>query len=370
MIDVFLFIISCGTSITFLAPRLFRLCDSLCVRQRIHASSNLRTQLVKVKTRQSTPIDQFFDTLARSIRSHQPARDALLHLAHLLPNAPEWSDFVQLLHDEVHLAELVNSLRTSRNEHAHLLATAFANDNFSPEALEHAAHLVREHRHVKQSLVVATSQARLTMRLLTVLPFAVLIIGVCVSSTMRSVLLSPVVVAVLTIGIVLNRMGAWWVARSIQRSIHQFQLPESVALIESLCVSLRAGHSPIQACLSWNSINSLGHKVAQLLREGATLAEALQPLVETNQQFDAFVAHTLANAHSDGLPIHSAASLLATEARAAQRADVESCVRQLPTRLSLPLVFCVLPSFGFLTLAPLLLAHLSRFGSTLPSPIS
>lgn len=370
MIDVFLFITSCGTCIAFLAPRLFRWCDSLCARQRIHVRSRPQTRHVRAKSQNSAPIDQFFDSLARSIRSHQPARDALVHLAHLLPNAPEWSAFDQLLHDDVHLAELVDNLRASRSEHAHLLATAFANDNFNPEALEHAAHLVRERRHVEQSLVAATSQAQLTMRLLTVLPFVVLIIGVCVSSTMRSVLFSPAVVAALTIGIVLNRAGAWWAAQSIHRSIHQVQLPQSVALIESLCMSLRAGHSPIHACQSWHSINSLGHKVAQLLHEGATLPEALQPLVETNQQFDAFVAHTLANANNDGLPIHSAASLLATEARAAQRADVESRVRQLPTRLSLPLVFCVLPSFGLLTLAPLLLAHLSRFGSTLPSPIS
>ena len=370
MIDAFLFIITCVTFSTFLAPRLFRWCDSRRARTRIHIGSHPHAQRVKVERQHSAPIDQFFDALARLIRSHQPARDALLHLAHLLPNTPEWNSCVLLLQKDVHLAEIISSLHAWGDEYAHLLATAFTTSNFSPEALEHAAHIVRERRHIEQSLMVATAQARLTIRLLTVLPLAVFIIGVLASSAMRSVLLSRAVIAVLTTGIVLNRMGAWWAARSIYRSIHQRRLPQSVALIESLCVSLRAGHSPTHACLSWHSINSLGQNVAQLLRDGAPLPEALQPLVATNHQFDAFVAHTLTNAHTDGLPIHSAASLLANEARNAQRADVESRIRQLPTRLSLPLVFCVLPSFVFLTLAPLLLAHLSRFGSSLPSPIS
>jgi hypothetical protein len=43
-------------------------------------------------------------------------------------------------------------------------------------------------------------------------------------------------------------------------------------------------------------------------------------------------------------------------------------VRQLPTKLMLPLVLCVLPSFIFLTVIPLILANLSQFTFS-PPPI-
>ena len=354
----------------FLSPRVFRWSDSSCTRQRLRTNSVPQVRRQVTTHQQSVPIDQFFDSLARSIRSHVPPRDALLKHAHLLPNTSVWVDLVTKLHSDLHLSSSIEGLRSTHDEDGQLLAMAFAANGFSPDALEYAAHLVRERYHVAQSLVVATAQARLTMRILTTLPFAVLIIGAVASSSVRSVLLSPAAIVLLGVGLLLNRLGAWWVAQAIRRSINLRQLPQSVPLVESMCVALRAGYSPTSACVAWETINSLGQHVAQLLHEGATLTEALRPLATTDQQFDSLVAHTLATAHIDGLPLHTAASLLATEARKCQRAEVEAQVQQLPTRLSLPLVFCVLPSFGLLTLAPLLLAHLSHFSSALPSPIS
>ncbi len=370
MFELFVFFCTCSTVTAFLSPRVFRWSDSSCTRQRLHTNSVPQARRQVTTHQQSVPIDQFFDSLARSIRSHVPPRDALLKHAHLLPTTSMWVDLVAALHRDVHLSSSIDDLRSTHHEDGQLLAMAFATNGFNADALEYAAHLARERRHVERSLIVATAQARLTMRILTWLPFAVLIIGVLTSSSVRSVLPSPAAIVLLGLGILLNRLGAWWVTQSIRRSIHLHQLPQSVSLVESLCVALRAGHSPMSACAAWETINPLGQHVAQLLREGATLTEALRPLATTEQQFDSLVAHTLATAHVDGLPLHTAASLLATEARKCQRAEIETHVQQLSTRLSLPLVFCVLPSFGLLTLAPMLLAHLSHFSSALPSPIS
>lgn len=370
MFELFVFFFTCSTVTAFLSPRVFRWCDSSCARQRLRTNSVPQVRQQVTTHQQSVPIDQFFDSLARSIRSHVPPRDALLQHAQLLPNTSVWADFVAALHRDLQLSSSLESLRSTHDEDAQLLAMAFAANSFNPDALENAAHLVRERRHVERSLIVATAQARLTMRILTWLPLAVLIVGVFTSSSVRSVLPSPAAIVLLGLGLLLNRLGAWWVAQAIRRSIRLHQLPQSVPLVESLCVALHAGHSPVSACMSWETINPLGQRVAQLLREGAALAEALRPLVSTEQQFDSLVAHTLATAHLDGLPVQTATSLLATEARKRQRAEIETQVQQLPTRLSLPLVLCVLPSFGLLTLAPMLLAHLSHFSSALPSPIS
>lgn len=370
MIEVFAFFITCGVLTTFLTPRVFRWSDSVCARKRFNQSTQPNSQYAKIALQSSLPIDQFFDSLARSTRSNQPTRDALMQHSHMLPNTSEWAAFTSRLHDDSQLTSLMGELRASRDEDQRLLTMAFVEGSFSPDALEHASHIVRERRHIEQSLVVATAQARLTMRILTLLPIAVLAVGIITSSAMRSTITSPAVAVLLILGFLLNRVGAWWVSQSVRRSLHLHQLPQSVALVESLCVAIRAGHSPTNACLSWEFINLLGQQVAHLLNEGATLAEALRPLTTTQHQFDSNVAHTLTQAHSDGLPLHSSASLLVNEARSIQRAEVESQVRQLSTRLSMPLVLCVLPSFCLLTLAPLFVAHLSRFGSSLPSPIS
>ena len=370
MFELFVFFFTCSTVTAFLSPRVFRWCDYSCARQRLRTNSVPQVQRQVTTHQQSVPIDQFFDSLARAIRSHVSPRDALLKHAQLLPNTSVWAEFVATLHRDLQLSSSLESLRSTHDEDGQLLAMAFAANGFNADALEYAAHLVRERHHIERSLIVATAQVRLTMRILAWLPLAVLIVGVFTSSSVRSVLPSPASVVLLGVGLLLNRLGAWWVKREIHRSIHLHQLPQSVPLVESLCVALHAGHSPTSACVLWETINPLGQRISQLLREGATLTEALRPLATTEQQFDSLVAHTLATAHVDGLPLNTAASLLASEARKCQRAEIETQVQQLPTRLSLPLVLCVLPSFGLLTLAPMLLAHLSHFSSALPSPIS
>jgi tight adherence protein C len=74
-------------------------------------------------------------------------------------------------------------------------------------------------------------------------------------------------------------------------------------------------------------------------------------------------AHTLvdglAAADRDGLPLAPVLDRLAGEARVQRRRRADTAARQLPVRLSLPLVLCTLPSFVLLAVAPLLLAALS-----------
>ena len=71
------------------------------------------------------------------------------------------------------------------------------------------------------------------------------------------------------------------------------------------------------------------------------------------------LADGLAAADRDGLPLAPVLDRLADEARQHRRRQADTLARQLPVRLSLPLVLCTLPSFVLLAVAPLLLAALS-----------
>lgn len=368
MFNACVFLLVTGVCVWCFTPRVFRLADTWCARQR--ALPHERAMPVAPRSSSHHLPEEFFDAMARSLRRHMATREALLEHAHLLPPEPLWNQLYSQLHSDVSVEEALQTLRQSGNETATLLAMCAASGGLVPEALDHAAHILRGHRHAQQSLHTATAQARLTMRLLTVLPFAVLAIATVVSSSVRSTLLSPAVLCAIVFGIALNRLGAWWVSVVIHRAATTNTLSESVALVDALCVAVQAGHTIIEACMLWGSINAVGARIAQHLLHGATLHQALQELVQSPHASDTVVAHTLIAAHADGLPVHSTAALLAAETRKTQQARFQTSVQQLPTKLSLPLVLCVLPSFGLLVLAPLLLAHLARFGSILPSPLT
>jgi tight adherence protein C len=55
-----------------------------------------------------------------------------------------------------------------------------------------------------------------------------------------------------------------------------------------------------------------------------------------------------------GAPLADALARLATEVRADRRRRAEEAARRIPVKLLFPLVCCVLPAFGLLTLAPLI----------------
>jgi len=66
-----------------------------------------------------------------------------------------------------------------------------------------------------------------------------------------------------------------------------------------------------------------------------------------------------AAADRDGLPLGPVLERLAADARAQRRRNLDAAARQLPVRLSVPLVLFTLPSFVLTAVVPLLLAALS-----------
>lgn len=101
------------------------------------------------------------------------------------------------------------------------------------------------------------------------------------------------------------------------------------------------------------------HAVHRGVLDGRHFADAVQQLPAALGPRAVALADSLAAADRDGLPLAPVLDRLAAEARQQRRRHADMLARQLPVRLSLPLVLCTLPSFVLLSVVPLLLAALS-----------
>jgi tight adherence protein B len=367
--------------IWFSAPRFFHLFDVSEMQRRLHSDDFIR-EVAKSshpssgQQRETSPEHDFAalcESLARTTRSGTAPHDALLTSLQRHPfQHPCW---LLLLDDVTAMRSCESALATAREsaqpdsndaQCISLLQSAMVHGNFVPSALDHASSVLRDHAACNAELAVAASQAQLSARLLSALPFLLLGGAILVSSQFRSSLWSPIVLCPLLVGVVLNRIGWRWITSLITRAVHD--QPDDIGqLTEHLCVSLRTGLSMTLACERWRSVSPLGSSVADLISAGAPLEEALLPLANLHPITGKNLGHTIVEAERDGLPILDTVTRLATDHRNERRRQIDTRIRQLPTRLSIPLVLCVLPSFLLLSVAPLVLASLSHLSVSLPS---
>ncbi|HEY4331234.1 MAG TPA: type II secretion system F family protein, partial [Ilumatobacteraceae bacterium] len=76
------------------------------------------------------------------------------------------------------------------------------------------------------------------------------------------------------------------------------------------------------------------------------------------------LADALALSDRYGTPLAATLDRLADEARAQRRRAADATARQLPIKLSFPLVGCTLPAFVLLTIVPLMAGTLSSLQTT------
>ena len=363
-------------------PRFFRLVDMHEMQRRLN-DADLMTEDVKpplALPRQLridiSPVLDFAalcESLARATRSGASPHDALLvslqrHQFHHLCWSALFDDVAALQSCDSSLATARESVEPRSNDAQclSLLESAMVHGNFVPSALDHASSVLRDRAACSAELAVAASQAQLSARLLSMLPFVLLGGAILVSSQFRSSLWSLIVLCPLFLGFILNRVGWRWISSLISRAVHDE--PDDIGqLTEHLCVSLRTGLSMTHACERWRTVSPTGNAVADLISAGAPLEEALLPLATTHPISGKNLGHTIVEAERDGLPILDTVMRLATDHRIERRRQIDTHIRQLPTRLSIPLVLCVLPSFLLLSVAPLVLASLSQLSVSLPS---
>lgn len=142
------------------------------------------------------------------------------------------------------------------------------------------------------------------------------------------------------------------IAAAFPDAIDLVVLGVRAGLLPSAAVAAAVDYVPAELCPAFDA-------VATRVARGDRFADALLEL-EIGIGNDARpLIDSFASAERYGLPLAPVLERLATEARQQRRRMADTAARQLPVRLSLPLVLCTLPSFVLLAIVPLLLGALS-----------
>ncbi|MEX0848012.1 MAG: type II secretion system F family protein, partial [Ilumatobacteraceae bacterium] len=134
--------------------------------------------------------------------------------------------------------------------------------------------------------------------------------------------------------------------------------------LDLFVVSVQAGLMPHQvlahlAATVHPLIGRAFREVDQRVHRGDRFVDALGSVVDhLGTRALTFVA-TLSAGERTGMPIGPMVDHIADEARQHRRRLAESATRELPVRLAFPLVFCTLPAFVLVAIAPLLIGALS-----------
>ena len=224
MLSFIAFISVCGACIWALAPRCFRFFDAREARRRLHCSPIAQSpRAVTIRHiaddalaavsdgSRLLQLSAMADSLARASRTAMPSVEASLSELH--PQHPDDAVCKELL-----MSTVVNGV-------------------FVSSALDHVASLLRDVAACRADVAVAASQARLSARMLTYMPFIALLLGMTFSNNFRSHLFTLPVLLSIAIGIALNRTGWAWILRLINRSLTQ-QATELSVLTDHLCCLL------------------------------------------------------------------------------------------------------------------------------------
>jgi tight adherence protein C len=93
---------------------------------------------------------------------------------------------------------------------------------------------------------------------------------------------------------------------------------------------------------------------AERVDRGQRVSDALEAIPDVLGPAARPVVRALTGAERYGTPLLPTLERLALDARLDRRRRAEEAARRVPVKLLFPLVLCVLPAFGLLTVAPLL----------------
>lgn len=97
------------------------------------------------------------------------------------------------------------------------------------------------------------------------------------------------------------------------------------------------------------------------VEHGERLSDALAALADVGEAARPLAAALIAS-EREGAPLAHSLERVAADARLVRRRRAEEDARRLPVQLLFPLVACVLPAFGLLTVVPLLAGSLPSLG--------
>ena len=373
----------------FGAPRVFTVFDRRMARGRLVSNAPSRIVVRPPRSAASSApassthagdqtllLASLCDSVARSVRSGQSMHEAVRRAIDTVhPRSEPWLNLRRDLGNDQPLREtLARAVSTASGDDQvclRLLTSSFVGGVPVAAAIDHAASVLREIAQCRGDLAVAVAHTRFSVRILTALPFALLLLSVLTSSSVRHSLVSARVLVPLLLGAILNRAGNAWIGRVVDASVAGAHSDGLTTLVDRVCVSLRAGVPVAHACASLDedaarSDDPTSHEVAARIHAGRPLDEALEPLGVHHGLPGRMFADALVSADRDGLPIVPLVTRIAAEVRAERRRRVDIAVRQLPSRLAIPLVTCILPAFLLVTMVPLVVASFSSLTLHLP----
>jgi pilus assembly protein TadC len=135
-------------------------------------------------------------------------------------------------------------------------------------------------------------------------------------------------------------------------------------VVDLLGVAVASGLTPRQAVERLGALAAPPFDVAfsdvnRRANAGERLADALSALIDQLGPIAHPIVAAITATDRYGLALGPALELLAHDARRERRRLADESARTLPVKLCFPLVCCILPAFGFLTVAPLVAGALT-----------
>jgi tight adherence protein C len=164
-----------------------------------------------------------------------------------------------------------------------------------------------------------------------------------------------------------RRRGGRTRARRARRTVAR-AFPDALDLF---VVTVQAGYPPLEALASLRplvhpAIGDVFQDVLDRVARGERFGDALASMTDAFGPSASAFVDTLAMTERSGLPLAPAVDRIADDARQHRRRLADADARQLPIRLSFPLVLCTLSSFVLVAIVPLLLGALTSFDRSSP----
>jgi len=229
-------------------------------------------------------------------------------------------------------------------------------------SLDGVAGTLRDRNGVRREVRALSAQARASAVVIGSAPLAFLVVVAAADPGAIGFLVgSPIGLLCLASGLGLDALGAWWMRHIAARAAverdavaaQQADVIDLFVLALGAGLNLRLALAAVarRAPPAWAA--SLASVVDQVDR-GLRVGDALDALPLALGEPARPLVRVLAGADRYGTPLLPALDRLALDARLDRRRRAEEAARRVPVKLLLPLVLCILPAFGMLTVAPLL----------------
>ena len=229
-------------------------------------------------------------------------------------------------------------------------------------SLDAVADTLRDRNAVRNEVRALSTQARASAAVIALAPIVFsAVVALADPSSVVFLVTSPFGLTCLVLGVVLDALGGWWMRRIVQRAGRERDpvAAETADTIDLFVLALGAGLNlrlAVEAVArrtppTWAAALS---GVAERVDRGSRVTDALDAVPDDLGPAARPLVRALTGAERYGTPLLPTLERLALDARLDRRRRAEEAARRVPVKLLFPLVLCVLPAFGLLTIAPLL----------------